>query len=376
MEQKGTENIAELVRKALAGDTESFSVLVRRYQNYAYGVAIGVLADFELARDVAQEAFLLAYRDLKKLQDPARFGGWLRGIVRHTACRALRELVRVQRIAEELKRTEYRDRQAPDPAGEEEDQAGLVRRALDGLTEKNREVVSLHYIVGMSYREIAEFLDVTEATVLGRLQRARGILRKEIEAMSDTVGKKRVPESFSESVKGLLDQTTVYGKERDRAIKELAALGSRAVDPLCAALDDPRILVRHAAARALALIGDLKGLYPILRRLYSGDESFEALLDTGFLAVQPAFRDELLKLARTGTPEEKHAAVYGLTAERGGEVTAAFLDIFRDQSLEASVRHEALVWTPGRGYGDKLLPVDTNRDVPGGAQLRPEISLG
>ena len=82
MEQKGTENIAELVRKALAGDTESFSVLVRQYQNYAYGVAIGVLADFELARDVAQEAFLLAYRDLKKLQDPARFGGWLRGIVR------------------------------------------------------------------------------------------------------------------------------------------------------------------------------------------------------------------------------------------------------------------------------------------------------
>lgn len=61
---------AVLVKETLAGDRGAFSVLVRRYEDYAYGVAIGLLSDFELARDVVQEAFLYAYRDLARLKRP------------------------------------------------------------------------------------------------------------------------------------------------------------------------------------------------------------------------------------------------------------------------------------------------------------------
>ena len=68
---------AELVGAALAGETELFCALVRRYQDYVYGVALGILADFDLALDAAQEAFLCAYCGLSKLKDPARFGAWL-----------------------------------------------------------------------------------------------------------------------------------------------------------------------------------------------------------------------------------------------------------------------------------------------------------
>ena len=64
-----------LVAETLAGQREAYCVLVRRYQDYAYGVAVGVLSDFDLARDVVQEAFLAAYRDLRKLKSPDRFGG-------------------------------------------------------------------------------------------------------------------------------------------------------------------------------------------------------------------------------------------------------------------------------------------------------------
>jgi len=65
------------VAKTLAGDGEAFARLVRRYQDYAYGTAIGLLSDFDLARDAVQEAFLLAYRDLGKLRDAERFAaGW------------------------------------------------------------------------------------------------------------------------------------------------------------------------------------------------------------------------------------------------------------------------------------------------------------
>ena len=72
-----------LVEEALAGDREAFCALVRAYQDYAYGVAMGILPDFDLARDVVQEAFLAAYRNLPKLRGASRFGGWLRGIVRN-----------------------------------------------------------------------------------------------------------------------------------------------------------------------------------------------------------------------------------------------------------------------------------------------------
>ena len=84
-----------LVRAALAGDTEPFCALVRRYQDHAYGVALGVLSDVHLALDAAQEAFLCAYCDLAKLKDPARFAGWLCGIARNTAFEVRRDRERL-----------------------------------------------------------------------------------------------------------------------------------------------------------------------------------------------------------------------------------------------------------------------------------------
>ena len=63
----------DLVRDALAGQDDSFACLVGKYQDYAYGTAVAVLGDFDLARDVVQEAFLCAYRTLGTLKEPARF---------------------------------------------------------------------------------------------------------------------------------------------------------------------------------------------------------------------------------------------------------------------------------------------------------------
>ncbi|MCK4284184.1 MAG: RNA polymerase sigma factor [Candidatus Brocadiae bacterium] len=170
---------AALVKAALAGDREAFSILVRRHQDYAYGVAVGLLSDFELARDVVQEAFLCAYRDLPRLKSPARFGGWLRGIVRHTAHRALRELARVRSMAEELRRTvePFARTVLPDRSAEEAERRETVRRALERLNDRNREAVSLYYVDGFSYAEIAEFLGVTKATVQGRLPRPQPVAK-------------------------------------------------------------------------------------------------------------------------------------------------------------------------------------------------------
>ena len=115
---------ATLVADVLNGRTEAFEDLVHRHQHYAYGTAISVLSDFEMAQDVVQEAFLAAYQELESLRDSTRFGAWVCGIVRHMAHRGLREIARAR---------------------------DMVQSALARLPGKNREVVSLHYVERLSY---------------------------------------------------------------------------------------------------------------------------------------------------------------------------------------------------------------------------------
>ena len=75
------EQDAALVKLALSGDTDAFSVLVRRYTGAAFGLAFHMLGDFEDARDIAQDAFIQAYANLSKLRSPEKFASWLHGIV-------------------------------------------------------------------------------------------------------------------------------------------------------------------------------------------------------------------------------------------------------------------------------------------------------
>ena len=335
---------ATLVTGALAGQPDAFAALVRKYQDYAYGVAIGMLSDFDLARDVVQEAFLCAYRDLRKLKDPDRFGGWLRGIVRHTAHRALRELEQVRSLADQMQRTvpSVAPTPSPDQSAQDAERRELVRRALEGLTENHREAVSLHYVNGLSYADIAGFLDVTEATVQGRLQRARAKLRRELAMVEETFKEQELPEDFSSEIKQLLDAAEVRGRQHEEAIRRLAEIGAPAVDPLCEALGDPRIPVRRAAACALCTIGDARALRPILRLLYGEDYWMgNALLRTGRALAIPGVREALLEIVREGQRHEQHWALHALAHIAGDDdVFDCLCRAFRDPT--SGNRYQAL----------------------------------
>src|ERR1700691_2107581 len=87
-----TFDIAGLVRLAAGGDPHAFSALVERYCDAAMAQALAFLPDLHLAQDAVQESFVAAYLSLRKLEDPAAFGGWLRSIVRHKCHRILRKL--------------------------------------------------------------------------------------------------------------------------------------------------------------------------------------------------------------------------------------------------------------------------------------------
>jgi len=327
---------AELVSETLAGRKEAFSGLVRRYQDHAYGAAIGMLADFELARDVVQEAFLAAYRDLAKCRQPDRFGGWLHGIVRNLARRALRELRQVRSLAEQMGHSAVAvDRSpGPDESAEDAEARAMVLAALDRLSESHREVVSLHYVDGLSYRDIAGFLDVTETTVQGRLQRGREALRREMKMVKDTFQREKLPDDFGQQVRRLLNLVDEAGSQRGRAVQQLAELGAPAVEPLCEALSDPRIAVRRVAACALCRIGDERALQPILRLLYAKDSWLHGkLFASGHALAVPGLRDELLRMLDTDEATELYWAVQILShLPDDVEVFERLMAVFRNEA--------------------------------------------
>ncbi|MAE60032.1 MAG: hypothetical protein CMJ49_01615, partial [Planctomycetaceae bacterium] len=170
---------ASLVSDALTGDAEAFCTLVRRYQDHAYGVALGVLADFDGALDAAQEAFLCAFCDLTKLKDPDRFGAWVCGIARNSAYEIRRDRQRqkslAQRVAERRDVTEVAA--SVDAVAAKSEEHRRVRSALLRIHDKDREAMTLYYADGLSYAEISGTLSVSVGTLKGRLQRGRAAVR-------------------------------------------------------------------------------------------------------------------------------------------------------------------------------------------------------
>jgi RNA polymerase sigma-70 factor, ECF subfamily len=154
----------ELILASQVGDTEAFGQLVTRYQQAAYGHALTLLGDREAARDATQDAFLAAFRALRRLDQDRPFFPWLYVILRNRCYSILRS----RRPSQPLD-----DGQAISPDEPPDADAESLKRALSRLPATDREILVLKYIDGRRYREIAEMLGVPVATVTSRLHAAR-----------------------------------------------------------------------------------------------------------------------------------------------------------------------------------------------------------
>ncbi|MHC5021113.1 MAG: RNA polymerase sigma factor [Planctomycetota bacterium] len=166
----------DLVRQSLQGSHEAFGTLVTRYQRRIVGLTAHMIGDFHQAEDLAQEAFVRAFRSLDRLRDPAKFSRWVGRIASHVALDHLRRRkARPQERA--LPEGDYLsglpDRLAP---AETDEMFEAVRQAALALPEESRTVLAMRQ-GGMSYAEIAKALQVNESQVKGRLHRARTALR-------------------------------------------------------------------------------------------------------------------------------------------------------------------------------------------------------
>jgi RNA polymerase sigma-70 factor (ECF subfamily) len=172
---------AELIIECLAGDTEAYGTLIKRYQTAVYATAFYYVGRFGAAEDVSQETFWSAYRNLRALKDPDRFGPWLRGIATRTAANWLRKhLARVHQETPVPHRrlTSIEDaRRGPGAALDAAERLGQVHEAIDALPDRYRLPVVLRYMQELSYEEIARFTGDTPEEIRAILHRAMNQLR-------------------------------------------------------------------------------------------------------------------------------------------------------------------------------------------------------
>jgi RNA polymerase sigma-70 factor, ECF subfamily len=157
---------AALVQAARNGDREAFMQLVRVHQAGVRAFARGLLNDRTAAEDVAQEAFLRAWRGLAAFRGDAAFATWLYAIARQVALdEARRPAVPTVPVEQVL---ELADRRAGDPV-----LRGDLERALGALEPAQREAFLLVVILGLSYQEAGGMTGCPAGTVASRVFRAR-----------------------------------------------------------------------------------------------------------------------------------------------------------------------------------------------------------
>lgn len=192
-EQSARED-AEMVSSVLAGDPDRYDQLVRRYQRRAVAVAYRLVGDIHDAADVAQDAFVRAYKGLASLEDRRRFGPWLMRIVSNLSLnyRRSRQAGPVRRAvslddapegADSLRFASSQglaERSTPADTSVSNELQATIDRALDRLPEKQRLALVLFSIEGLPQKEVAQILDCTIELVKWNVFQARKALRKEL----------------------------------------------------------------------------------------------------------------------------------------------------------------------------------------------------
>jgi RNA polymerase sigma-70 factor (ECF subfamily) len=180
----------ELIARVRAGETRLFAELVARHEDPVYAMCLRFLGDRTEAEDAAQEVFLRVHRGLSSFKGDAKFSTWLYRIAWNLCADLLRRNRKTTgpTVSIEAAREVSDGRIDIEKGVLDEEEQGMVRRALDGLSEIYRGVIILLYYQRLSYEQIAEVLEVPVKTVETRLYRARRLLRIRLEKLGQGGG--------------------------------------------------------------------------------------------------------------------------------------------------------------------------------------------
>lgn len=175
-----------LVERARSGDRDAFGELVGIHQQEVYTLAVRLVRDRDEAADVAQDAFIRAWRAMPKFRGDAKFSTWLHRITVNTAWthRTKQNRVRLDPL-DSLVAEPQATTLDPIRAGESVSIGPKIEAALGGLSYSIRSVVVLKDIYDWSHAEIAEHLDISVTAAKVRLHRGRKELRLRLDGCQD-----------------------------------------------------------------------------------------------------------------------------------------------------------------------------------------------
>jgi len=176
----------ELVARAKSGDDEAFAQLMRDNETRIYNLTLRMTGNPEDAMDLAQEAFLNAWRGLKFFKGDSAFSTWVYRLASNACIDHLRRKKRRKDIDLPMPVDEEDDslpdipdeRFRPEQELERQELRQAVADGLSQLSNEHRQVLVMREINGLSYQEIADVLDLEAGTVKSRIARARISLRK------------------------------------------------------------------------------------------------------------------------------------------------------------------------------------------------------
>ena len=170
-----------LIYRAQSGDEEAFADLMRSYHDFVYAIVVGVVDNSHDAEEVVQDTFLNAYQGLSQLKDTTKFKSWLAEITRNCARQWLRkqrgETVSLDDVSEEMLQTA----DLPDERLTQQEQRELIRRTMETLPQKDRDIARAFYLEGASYDELTSMHGLSYNAIAFRLSRAKQQLSKRLQ---------------------------------------------------------------------------------------------------------------------------------------------------------------------------------------------------
>ena len=174
---------SELVKKSQLGDRSAFEQLVLRHQELVFSLSYKLTGNREMANDVAQEAFIRAWKAIEKFRGDSTFSTWIYRITVNTAW-TLRKKAKKHNtlnIDETYEPIVIDEKKDPEMVAINSDLSSVLSKALNNLPVEQRIIVELKNIEGRSHKEIADYLDISVTAAKVRLHRAHQKLRQILE---------------------------------------------------------------------------------------------------------------------------------------------------------------------------------------------------
>ncbi len=178
----------ELVKRTLQGDKKAFEELVMKYERKIYNYVLKMVADRELAIDIAQDTFLKAYAALDSNNPKFSFSTWIFRIAHNLVVDYFRKTSRYEVVPlyikdeeEEIRLQLEADVKGPDVLFSEKERNEIIKETLEKLPPDLKELIILRHLNELSYNEISEVTGLSISSVKSKLHKAREMLRRLLE---------------------------------------------------------------------------------------------------------------------------------------------------------------------------------------------------